>query len=209
MTNEIKETFNLTPPNRIIFDIETCPLEIDEETGKGIGPLRGGDIGPSDTAGLDPFHSRIVCIGILEADWDLTKYDTRVLLQEDEKALLQEFWEYLGKRRPTTMYGFNSFRFDWWFLKVRSLAHRLKIYKHPIYHKDLMTDSDIWPKGVKWRGLQKYADLLGLEGKSGSGVRVQQLWTSGKHDELKEYCRQDCITTFELMKTLKDCDFID
>lgn len=75
-----------------------------------------------ETTGLNPMEHRIVAIGVKLGDRDI------ILMDESEYYLLVNFWDTVEKEGIEKIIGFNI-DFDWQFLKLRSLYHRLKI-KH-------------------------------------------------------------------------------
>ncbi|HMH15681.1 MAG TPA: hypothetical protein VK578_21455 [Edaphobacter sp.] len=174
---------------RLVLDIETIPLragESDENEKK---------------AALDALSGRIVCIGGILVD-EFRALSAFTLLNDDESALLLEFWDRLEREQVKCFIAHNGLSFDLPFIWRRSVVNQvrprfqfdLRRYKtEPIY--DTMCVWGNWePRGNV--SLDALAKGLGLGSKSGSGAEVSGLWNSGRFEELADYCLHDCWLTY-------------
>jgi len=74
-----------------------------------------------ETTGLNPLEDKIIAIGI----YNLENGEIKILFGE-EKDILKDFWGYIEENDIEQLIGSNL-KFDWTFLKLRSLKHRIKI----------------------------------------------------------------------------------
>ena len=55
----------------------------------------------------------------------------------------------------------------------------------------------------KWKGLDWWCRRLGLEGKTGEGCKVYEMYQEGKRKEIDDYCRDDVKATKALYDRIK------
>ena len=130
-----------------------------------------------------------------------------------EAEMLNTFVEYITKRKPCLV-GFNSRGFDLEVLKYRCFKHGIAF---PIWFKtgtkwesyrsryspewqfdimDFLTSFGASPKF----SLDLASRAIGLPGKFGiSGKDVGRYYAEGRHQEIRDYCETDVITTSALM----------
>lgn len=200
---------------KIVLDIETTGPTREEWS-----TLRGIDLGPQDEDSLfqdpeaalrerdyqksafDGTYSRIVCIGMIALEDDLTPVEAVAWYGSNEKELLKQFWRRISADRPKVIITFNGLGFDLPFIKKRSVIHQVKpgmeislakFRMEPVY--DIMAIWANWDNRA-WIKLDVLARALGVESKSGSGAQVGEMWTAGKEDEVAEYCLQDVYVTY-------------
>ena len=160
------------------------------------------DIETTSLDALTPL-SRVTMIGIMDEE-----ATCRFFYGESEKALLEEFWQYV-KERTATYVGFNVLNFDWIFLYKRSIVLGVKPYLHfKRWILDLrnVLDSDKFAKGT----LQNICLLISGEHKHDSleGQDVIKLFYDGDYETLKIYLTQDLLLTKILYTRLLDCEVL-
>lgn len=153
-----------------------------------------------ETTGLNPLEHRIVAIGV-SGEWG-----NRDILMGPEHETLKAFWKIVRKTDRPILVGFN-FDFDWQFLKLRSLKHRLPIVHCEKYveRKDLrlILDSDRYKKGTT---LDAYCEFLAIhDGDCISGADIPKLFEEGKLDEIRAHLDYDLVKTTELLKVMLEC----
>ncbi len=156
-------------------------------------------------AALDASLGRILCIGLLSSNGE-----SRFIHDDtSEAALLRQFWTALESKRADEVFvTFNGSRFDWPFLFRRSLACGVAV---PEWfprdgrwprrtHIDLL---EAWQCGDRSEtiSLDRFARLLGLPGKSGSGAEFGLLWYSDRIRAL-EYLTHDLRLTLAIFERL-------
>lgn len=177
----------------VAFDIETAPLEY----GKHIKTDEEGNI--QDIGALSPITGRIIAVGYK------TMTATNILVNEDEKQLLQTFWQELKthtNNQFVKFIGFNS-SFDMHFLLVRSLKHNIPIIKNRMM-LDLRTQLTVYNRYAKGT-LDDYAEILGMPGKHDNikSSEIPNLWKQKKYDLIKKYLEQDVLITQKLFLKCK------
>jgi 3'-5' exonuclease len=153
-------------------------------------------------AAFDGTYSRIICIGLIALEDDLTPLDAVAWYGDDEKEILTQFWRRVSSDRPKQIITYNGLGFDLPFIRKRSVIHQVKpaleinlakFRTEPVY--DVMAIWANWDNRAFIR-LDVLARALGLETKSGSGSQVADLWTAGKREEIAEYCLRDVYVTY-------------
>ncbi len=218
----------------LVFDIETVP---DTAALRGIHDL---DPAMSDRdvaelafqrrrvqSGHDflPVHvHRIVALSLALRDADQFKVWTLGRDGEDERSLVQRFFDGLGRFTPQLV-SWNGGGFDLPVLHYRALAHGVSaprywdqgeddrdfkwnnyLSRYHTRHLDLMDLLALYqPRNNV--PLDQAARLLGLPGKLGmAGSQVWTAWCEGRTAEVCDYCETDVVNTyliwlrFELMR---------
>ena len=127
-----------------------------------------------------------------------------------EKKFLQQYWNKLAEY--DILIGFNCFSFDSKILLLRSAVHGIEIpfrfdrkryssYGNHIDIRMVLQDWNTFEAGK----LEFFLKMFGLEGKSDGldGSLVQEFWNEDLHDEIGEYCVQDCKQTFQLFQKIE------
>ena len=151
-----------------------------------------------EKAALDPLTGRVLAIGLLEIECG----EFRVIGQEDEGALLSEFWQACRGAMGTMnlMVGFNSYQFDLPFLIRRSWKHRiavpLGIRRGRYWGHEMIDVRDEWQLGDRMaRGsLDSIAKHMGVGTKSGDGSAFAELWRTDR-EKAVAYLRNDLELT--------------
>ena len=151
---------------------------------------------------FDATFSKIICIGLIILEDNLSVVSAEALYGSDEKALLQSFWTRLRDANIKLVITHNGLGFDLPFLKKRSIINQIKptmefslvrYRTEPVY--DTMAIWANWDSR-SYIKLNLLANVLGVETKSGSGDQVFDMWTAGKQKEVAEYCLQDVYVTY-------------
>ena len=161
--------------------------------------------------GMNPLTAMACCGGWYASDDD----QGYIMLKNngasvDEPIFLREYWQKLAEY--DILVGFNCFSFDSRILLLRSAVHNIEIpfrfdrkkYSSAGNHIDLrgvLTDWGTFEAGK----LGFFLSMFGLGGKTEGmdGSLVQEFWNEGLHDEIGEYCQQDCKATFQLFQKIK------
>ncbi|MCQ6254734.1 ribonuclease H-like domain-containing protein [Methanocaldococcus sp.] len=170
-----------------------------------------------ETTGLDPLKNRIVAIGLGVIRED--KLDIQLLTSKDEKELLTKFWGKVSEEGIEQLIGFNINKFDWQFIKLRSLYYRIRIKYFEKYEgrKDLM---QILNGGgyIRGRSLKAYCEFFNIDIQNDDvdGCEIPQLWERYEKEDDKEaldkilhHLQLDIKRTYELYKILVDCGLIE
>ena len=163
-----------------------------------------------ETTGLDPLNSRLVAIGIGHKD------EIKIITNDDEEQMLNEFWGFVNVNAIDKIVGFNV-GFDWLFLKLRSLKYGLKIKHFANYtgRIDLRTilNGNKYAKGK----LTDYCKFFELDVPEDDlkGDAVPTLWeqyTMGDNnalEEIKKHLGYDIERTLKLYELIKNCGLIE
>jgi 3'-5' exonuclease len=163
---------------------------------------------------IDPDFGRIISVCAIDIDNKGKQY---AFGQEDEKAMLTDFWALMKKVNPGfRTITFNGIHFDIPYLFRRSLYHRidvpcqmvLKRYSY-MPHFDVLQVLSDWDSR-RFKSLDFYCQSFGLEiGKTGDGSHVLGLYQAGDWEAILEYCLNDCRVTLALFNIIKDYYPID
>jgi DNA polymerase elongation subunit (family B) len=155
---------------------------------------------------LDWRYARICCIGVIvEIGHDVQERTVIMLDEHDERKMLGELDAILVQYAPDTIVGHNIVGFDLPRLHIAaartlpSLARRLSEYRG---HRHAVQDTMRLAMGAERCRLGDLATALGLEGKSGDGSQVYELWVEGRKDVLAAYCLQDVEVTRAVYRAL-------
>lgn len=151
---------------------------------------------------FDATFSRIVCIGVIVFQDDMTPADALAWYGPNEKEILGQFWSRMAVMRPELIIAHNGLSFDLPFIKKRSIIHQVKptmeislakFRTTPVY--DTMAVWANWEtrNSVK---LDVLARALGVEGKSGSGENISGMCEKQQWDEIAKYCLQDAYVAY-------------
>lgn len=206
----------------LYLDIETLPANWSDEQidAHAIASVPGNYTKPDSIAkwveehrleqwkrsALDWRHARICAIGVIvEIGHDVQERTVAMLDEHGERKMLGELNAILEQYAPDTIVGHNVIGFDLPRLHlaaartVPSLARRLSEYRG---HRHAVVDTMRLAMGMERCRLADLAAALGLEGKSGDGSQVHDLWLSGRQDEIAAYCLQDVEVTRAVYRAL-------
>jgi len=155
---------------------------------------------------LDWRYARICCIGVIvEIGHDVQERIVIMLDEHGERKMLGELDAILVQYAPDTIVGHNIVGFDLPRLHIAaartlpSLARRLSEYRG---HRHAVQDTMRLAMGLERCRLGDLATALGLDGKSGDGSQVYELWVEGRKDVLAAYCLQDVEVTRAVYRAL-------
>jgi DNA polymerase elongation subunit (family B) len=210
---------------KIFLDIETLPAR--EEVWKQLPAKIQEDLAAKSkkSAGLkqkkEDAHrrtsligdlGRILCIGLLveseepRAPVVLGWAEAADRFQEDEPALLRDFWGVLRdfEAHRDLVIGHNVLDFDLRFIYQRSVVHRVKpsvelslrrFSSQPVF--DTMQEWSKWSR-QDHVSLDRLARGLGLPSSKTeevSGATVYDRYLEGKHKLIRDYCVADVVLT--------------
>jgi len=198
---------------KVVLDIETIQAPKEEwarligvDLAKADNLLEAGEAAQQERdyerSSFDGTFSRVICIGMLTFSDDMAPQQAVAWYGVQEKELLRQFWDWIGKSRPSLFITHNGLGFDLPFLKKRSIIHQVKptmeisLTKYrtePVY--DTLAIWSNW-ESRGWVKLDVLARALGVETKSGSGRQVAEMWHAGRGKEIADYCLQDCYVTY-------------
>lgn len=216
----------------IAFDIEVAGFpweEVDEITQgyllKKARDERDRESMPERMA-LYPGLGKIIAIGLwnVEADRGLMLLEGEAaethewekvpgsdVFRGDERALLERFWEVVGRKHPRLV-SFNGRGYDGPILMVRSSqmgvrpTENLVGYRYDISsHCDLL---DVFTFHGAWRemyNLDYWCRRFDVESPKGSidGSQVGRAYREGRIEEIGEYCLRDVRATAELYRKVE------
>tara|TARA_Y100000310_G_C20681669_1_gene816350 strand:+ start:426 stop:2756 length:2331 start_codon:yes stop_codon:yes gene_type:complete len=114
----------------------------------------------SDGSFPDPLTDKIVSISYYSKNFekvsiirDFKKKHDYINSVESEKELLKDFQETINEFSPDILTGYNSDRFDLWFIKERLAKHKLKLKLHPLSEDLFYTRGARNAKPVKINGI--------------------------------------------------------
>ncbi len=158
---------------------------------------------------LRPEFGHVVCIGMghdARGRGDLELKALTAGRVEDERRILQEFWEVLRTRRDWRFVTYNGLAFDVPFLLRRSIYLGVEpttgLPTRPFAlesHFDVMRALANWERADSVR-LDIVAELLALS-KSPAGMEGSQvlgLWRAGRVDEIEAYCLGDVRLVYDI-----------
>lgn len=155
---------------------------------------------------LDWRHARICAIGVIvEIGHDVQERIVIMLDEHGERKMLGELDAIFAQYAPDTIVGHNVAAFDLPRLHIAaartlpSLARRLSEYRG---HRHAVVDTMRLAMGAERCRLGDLAVALGLDGKSGDGSQVYELWVEGRKDVLAAYCLQDVEVTRAVYRAL-------
>lgn len=151
---------------------------------------------------FDPAHGHICCIGFALGEGDILSLSA--VNVQDERTILQEFFDMLPTMGMACFIGHNVAAFDMRFILCRAVVLGVRI--PTIIPRDIKPwSNDIFDTMTAWAGTRgtigqdRLALALGLEGKGDfDGSMVAQAWANGEHARIAEYCRDDVRTVREI-----------
>lgn len=188
----------------LVYDVETVP---ESELASNWHPDNSNDFAPL-------WAHKLVVIGALWLDYDLTPMESRVCDQTDERKMLLDFNKLVAKNK---IVDFNGRTFDmpviqyrawrhgvqlpWYFGPVKDRDGKISFYSKMFrdrwsgHHLDLC---DLWSNfGISTRpSLNNLARLMNLPGKEGfDGSDIAEAYATGRIDEINHYCMRDVYQT--------------
>jgi hypothetical protein len=158
---------------------------------------------------LRPEFGHVICIGMGHDARGRGELETKALTAravEDERAIIESFWDTVRSARDWRFVTYNGLAFDLPYLIRRSVylgvppstGLPLRPYA-PDSHFDVMRVLSNWERADAVR-LDIVAELLGLRkwppGMEGS--QVLGLWRAGRVDDIEAYCLGDVRLAYEV-----------
>ena len=187
----------------LVFDIETVPLEIKDETIKEY--LMDKQIN-KEMRSLNPLYSKIICICLKPSNKEFI-----VLSGNDEKDLLEKFWDIA--KNYNLFITHNGYGFDVPFLIIRSIINKVKPNINININKFNMANSNHFDTMLFFSQnvfinprLDIIAKTLGIDiGENRfDGREVERLYKEGRIDEITRHCKEDVEITEKVYLFLKE-----
>jgi len=221
--------------NIIVWDIETIPQvsafsDIQKE--KMLNRIeyyveRGQEHDDAErlVAATSPLYGQVICISMYELSDRFPDGNKATLVaasttqsnglkSPEEKNLLEDFWQYI-KDFNGIFVGFNSLKFDAWFVQVRSMKHNVlptndsfldfKLFQNRP-HYDVMQHLSNWTFSLR-PSLELICDFFGIPTPKEGDVKastVAEAYQQGKIKEIAEYAMRDVEATYEIYKITKN-----
>ncbi len=203
----------------IYVDIETLPALNLPASGSPAALSAPTDENHLKTA-LNGDFGRLLCIGFIdefprgEIERGVIGWDARQgAFHCDERIILTEFWRRMKTFRPNIdrIVGHNIYDFDLKFILKRSVIHGVRptvdlsfarYRNQPIY--DTMCEWERWSFSSRV-SLDTLARALSLESSKQDGVSGSQifnLYQSGEHRKIHDYCLKDVELTRAIYKRM-------
>lgn len=157
-----------------------------------------------ETTGLNPIQDRITAIGIKTSGMETA------IIDEDERNILEKFWELVGWKYPyIRLVGFNCQGFDMPFIIIRSFKHFVKVSDvrgKVIDLRLVLSHGNRYQQGK----MEEYAALIGLKGKHNGydGSDAIRLWKEDELEELRKYVLSDVRATYGIYERVKGVGLI-
>jgi predicted PolB exonuclease-like 3'-5' exonuclease len=178
---------------------------------------------------LSPFTGRIVAIGIVNAETGrscamyevpgqtemITRKDgNRTLISGSERQILEKFWEFLSP--GDRFISFNGRQFDGPFLMIRSAIHgvvpkrdlvgnRYRLHPNCDLREVLNFNGTLNARQMRFN-LDLACKSFGIASSKAEGMdgrSVENLYRSGRYEEIAVYCLEDVRATCELYLKLE------
>jgi len=199
----------------IIVDIETAPGKVCvEEEFKKIrdftkDPEERRNLTMADVnaeRALDPFLGKVIAIGFHDGERFYYKNS------EDEKHLLNWFWEHVAKLKPSKLVTFNGKTFDLPFLYLRSLKYQLKVHTWDKWtgHIDMMRIlAGNEGRGTKWHSLKEYANFFSMPAEDTvEGANILYWYLNKGWDKIEHHCRSNVEHTLKLFRIAQESGLV-
>lgn len=125
--------------------------------------------------------------------------------QKDELDLLDMFWCELQltlERKPPIFVAHNK-AFDLPFLWKRSVINEVKIpIRFDPWSREHYCTMEMWAGYRNFIGLDRLANILGHEGKTGEGCQVFDWWLAGEYEKIAEYNKADVELTRKIFNRM-------
>jgi predicted PolB exonuclease-like 3'-5' exonuclease len=221
--------------NIIVWDIETIPQISpfspiqEEKMANKISYYVEREMDPDEAkrlvAATNPFYGQVICISMYEVSDRFPDANKATLVaspkklanglfEPEEENLLIDFWDYI-KNFKGTFVGFNSLKFDAWFVQVRSMKHKVypantdfldfRLFQN-YPHYDVMQHLANWQFQLR-PSLELACDFFGIPTPKKGEVKastVAEAYQQGKIKEIAEYAMRDVEATYEIYKITKD-----
>lgn len=166
-----------------------------------------------ETLGLKPWEKRIITIGFQDAK-DTTGNPTIIML-DDEKAMIEQFFRYLSKNEMSRIIGYNL-SFDFRFIILRAMYHNIPFKE--FYDLNLFDLYEIMSKGKDMYmfktqygpNLSDISDFYFGYPKAFTDLEMMEYYKKGQLDKVLEFADAQIRRThalYILYKTLAGTQF--
>jgi predicted PolB exonuclease-like 3'-5' exonuclease len=151
-----------------------------------------------------------IAVGGVGDDHVLHSVESLALTDYSEEKLAREFWA-RAERFPGCLVSFNGRRFDLPVLEMQALRYGISLPAHfaepgssrsrysDLRHLDLFDFLTNYGAFQIRGGMDLLLKLIGMPGKTEvDGSQVQEMYETGRLDEIHRYCRNDVIQTYFL-----------
>lgn len=126
----------------------------------------------------------------------------------DERQIIEDFFNSLDPYHSETLVGHNITGFDIPFLRKRAIVLGVTMPDRQTFPRDpkpwdksVADTMSMWAGGTSRISMDNLCSVLGIKGKEGfDGSMVADAWARGDHDTIAEYCRDDVWRTREVHK---------
>lgn len=161
----------------------------------------------TETTGLiENLIERIICICCYNTD----NNEVKSFCGEDEKKIIEDFFEYVKSLNSPHLIGYNCDSFDLPFVVRRAVVHKIRI---PVFST---TDLRKVANGFKYsynkheKGrLRDWAMILGMKVDTLPGSEMFKLFSEKKFDEVEKHCLEDIEITKKLYEHVEACGLIN
>jgi len=196
---------------KLFLDIETIPAPDDKHETLKFLHKKALDKNKKEKRDFEQYlietsfngaFGRILCIG-----YAINNEPAEILYDENEKAMLQKFWEIA--KDADLFIGHNIMDFDLRFIYQRSVVNKIKPSRElsfARYRNDPIYDTD--REWTKWSaikiGLEHLALALDIPTPKDDidGSQVWSFYQKGEIDKILTYCKKDVETTREIYKRM-------
>lgn len=127
---------------------------------------------------------------------------------DEEKGVIEAFFNDLDRYHSETLVGHNITGFDIGFLRKRAVVLGIKLPPNAClprdpkpWDKNVHDTMGMWAGGTGKVSMDNLCGILGIKGKEGfDGSMVADAWAKGDHDTIAEYCKDDVWRTREIHK---------
>jgi len=186
-------------PNYFVIDIETCPINL--ENHENLNEDQKNKL-------INPIDSKIIAIGI--------RYDKKniILLDEDEKNILEEFWlEWKTITKGSDQIravGFSITNFDIPFIISRSFTNNVIIAPFLLKNIiDLRDKINAYRYGLTRGTLKEHSLSLGIKDFGLNGSDIARLCLKKDYEKIKEYLANDLLITDTMFERVRDTNIIN
>lgn len=155
-----------------------------------------------ETDGLSPIENRIVMIGIK------TEKEELIITSDNEKEIIEEFWQYLKQNNVSMLIGFNIRSFDIPFIISRTFKYGIKATNLKYKLFDLRRAFNYYFNSYAKGTLEQYSELIN-SGSKYKGIKssmIPELWKNKEVDTIRKYLLQDVRMTWEVYERFKECN---
>ena len=178
--------------NYLFLDIETAPLEINNEDVKNY--LMDKKIS-KELRSLDPNYSKVISVAL-----KLNNEDVKLFFGDEEKEILINVWNFVKESKAITV-THNGYKFDIPFLIIRSCVNNLEVPIRINVNPWQMLTSNHFDTMLFFSGFGSFTNPnleilaklnnINFEGERISGSEIEKLYKLKNWDKINSRCKQD------------------